>query len=179
MVVLVIVAMITMMVLMVAMAVVTWMLHEEHLLAATQPLLGRNREKRVWRWHTEDAPLEISPVRIKWAIKKKIKGGNFSKGGGVDRVLAWLPKANWLGNQTRVHLACLKFFWEAEAINVRDRDSSWSGHYTSFLVVIIQLNPRCSAWEKWKVKLSQKLDSVKLSRIITVSYGTRWNSRMV
>ena len=42
MVVLVIVAMITMMV-----AVVTWMLHEEHLLAATQPLLGRNREKRV------------------------------------------------------------------------------------------------------------------------------------
>ena len=90
-----------------------------------------------------------------------------------------LPKANWLGNQTRVHLACLKFFWEAEAINVRDRGSSWSGHYTSFLVVIIQLNPRCSAWEKWKVKLSQKLDSVKLSRIITVSYGTRWNSRMV
>ena len=47
MVVLVIVAMITMMVVMVAMAVVTWMLHEEHLLAATQPLLGRNREKRV------------------------------------------------------------------------------------------------------------------------------------
>ena len=43
----VIVVMITMMVLMVAMAVVTWMLHEEHLLAATQPLLGRNREKRV------------------------------------------------------------------------------------------------------------------------------------
>ena len=28
---------------------VTWMLHEEHLLEATQPLLGRNREKRVCR----------------------------------------------------------------------------------------------------------------------------------
>ena len=56
--------MVMMVMMAIVMAMMTWMLHEEHLLAATQPLLGRNREKRMWRWHREDLSLKIFQVRI-------------------------------------------------------------------------------------------------------------------
>ena len=44
--------------------ITTWMLQEEHLLAADQPSCGKNRENRLWRRHTEEMFLVRIMIQI-------------------------------------------------------------------------------------------------------------------
>ena len=70
-----------------------------------------------------------------WCGKKGRNGGGWGGSEGVAFFGRKFSRLSFLNTS----LTCLRFFQEAEAINVWDRGCSWSGCYTSFLPLITHL----------------------------------------